>query len=525
MINQSVSSVKSPYSDFNGFNKNPQFIMNKPPFTPQEEDKNNHVLAYSLGISALVLGFAILGFMRGTPKNLTKYLEKLKEYLEQKLQKSRNSKSMNWLSKGYGYALNKVNSLILKSESINNFTSVKDAGFKYIMGKTKVNRNIHNWITKTFTKASRATVKNSWANTNHKFIKNFDSLKNINADILSRRANDIIEINGIKKTGKEWLAVIEKHQNTILETLKQNSSAASLAEREKIMNHATDNLDKLIIAALKRYKNPRLYKSFIADEFITKPKENMLMDMINFRSTISMNSKDKRKLAAGFMQKVENLFVDGDQKLQQNITALKTAIKNNVPEDEIYQAFGEIKKLISSSKTTPKVRYKAGKYLESAQGALKNQDSGSMQEILSIYKKLAPEKYEKIVNAMSSSVKSLDKSIDTEAVQYFEKLRDLNVGSAPTDVLSILGSGAYIGYALHGNKDKDEKISVMLKQGIPVLSAIGTSLFCTARLISGSKAMLVGLLSGWIMNKVGNYTDELRKKYFPINPESSTKAV
>ena len=114
---------------------------------------------------------------------------------------------------------------------------------------------------------------------------------------------------------------------------------------------------------------------------------------------------------------------------------------------------------------------------------------------------------------VNAAAKSLDKSIDTEIVQYFDKSRDLKLGSAPTDVLSILGTVGAIGWFLGKADNKDDKISASLKYGIPALGAIATSLYCTARLISGGKSMAFGLISGWLMNKAGEAVDNTRKKY------------
>lgn len=134
-----------------------------------------------------------------------------------------------------------------------------------------------------------------------------------------------------------------------------------------------------------------------------------------------------------------------------------------------------------------------------------------LDEMLEIYKRLAPDEYVNIEKDCKKIVKNIDKSINIEAEQFFDKVRDLQIGSAPTDVLSILGSAGMIGYGLAKAKDNDERISVTLKAGIPVIGAVGTSLYCTARLISGGKAMAFGLLSGWILNKIGEQTDKFRK--------------
>ena len=80
-------------------------------------------------------------------------------------------------------------------------------------------------------------------------------------------------------------------------------------------------------------------------------------------------------------------------------------------------------------------------------------------------------------------------------------------------MLSILGTVGTVGYFLNKSKDKDEKYSVAIKYGIPAIGAIATSLYCTARLVAGGKALLFGLVSGWLMNKAGEAVDNARKKY------------
>ena len=70
-----------------------------------------------------------------------------------------------------------------------------------------------------------------------------------------------------------------------------------------------------------------------------------------------------------------------------------------------------------------------------------------------------------------------------------------------------------VGYYVSKSDNKDERISASLKYGIPAVGAIATSLFCTAKLISGGKAMFLGLASGWVINKIGVFVDDLRKKY------------
>lgn len=138
----------------------------------------------------------------------------------------------------------------------------------------------------------------------------------------------------------------------------------------------------------------------------------------------------------------------------------------------------------------------------------------SIEQVISEYKKVLPEnEYKRLEAKVSVMKKSLEKSIKNETVNYIDKARDLKLGSAPTDILSILGSVGAVGWYLNKSDNKDEKISASLKYGIPAIGAIATSLICTAKLIAGTKSMAIGLVSGWLMSKIGSQVDYLRKQY------------
>lgn len=146
--------------------------------------------------------------------------------------------------------------------------------------------------------------------------------------------------------------------------------------------------------------------------------------------------------------------------------------------------------------------------------ALAKTSREGLDEILKLYKEILPEKeYLQLEKQVQKASKSLKKSIDIETNKYFDKSRDLKLGAAPTDVLSILATAGTAAWFVGKSKDKDERISASLKYGIPAVGAIATSLYCSAKLISGGKALLFGLLSGWAINKVGVFADNVRKQY------------
>lgn len=178
-------------------------------------------------------------------------------------------------------------------------------------------------------------------------------------------------------------------------------------------------------------------------------------------------------------------------------------IKENFKSKRMYQSF------IAEDLLKPTKANLAKTTLLNKKAIIKNID-----QVLKDYKSLLSEKeYSKLQKRTKSVIKSLDSSIETETNKYFDKARDMKLGSAPTDVLSIAtGLGAVSWYAAKA-KDKDERISSVLKYGIPAIGTIATSLYCNARLISGGKALGFALISGLLINKAGVALDNLRKKY------------
>lgn len=140
--------------------------------------------------------------------------------------------------------------------------------------------------------------------------------------------------------------------------------------------------------------------------------------------------------------------------------------------------------------------------------------TNDIQDILTIYKKLLPEKeHLKLSGRTNVAIDSLNNSVGIETDKLFDKLRDLKVGSAPSDALGVLASLGAVGWGLGKADDKDEKISVALKYGIPTVGSVATCLYCAAMLVSGGPSIIIGLLSGVLINQLGVMIDDARKNY------------
>ena len=100
-----------------------------------------------------------------------------------------------------------------------------------------------------------------------------------------------------------------------------------------------------------------------------------------------------------------------------------------------------------------------------------------------------------------------------QEMNVYEKMAELAVGSAPSDILGILAPTA-LGVGMIVNADnKDERISKTLTQGVPILGGVGVTYYGTVRGYTGAKNLMLGLGSGWILNIIGTKVDEYVKKY------------
>ena len=527
MINQVFLTNTSQRSAFSNFSqpKNGYYIN-----TPiiQEEDKKtkNHKLGKTIVISALVAGFGTLALLGGGfNKGAAKFLNKWKVKLEQKM--SQNSKFKNF----YRFVVGKIDSYIAKSESINNFTTLKDVLFQRLMygkdGNRKFTRKIHEGVTKFFDNISRKTVNSSYSETYHKFSNLSEYFASVNERILKNYNNDPKYLKVVNAINEKIASV-----NTNLE---KGFGINIRNERLKEIKTSSDGLFDFFWDAsfkdIKNFKSKNMWQSFIAEDYLLPAKLKLGNKVAQLRQVVTHDINDNYKATTKVFDSIQKFVNPSDLSTNEILNSLRnnlTKYKNLSGADEVTQRAELNKEIISSlkelknsfSKMSKKYNYSeetlktVSAYIENVDSIILNSSKGELQEILSLYKDILPRsEYVKLRSKVHSAIKSLDKSIDIETVQYFDKARDLKLGSAPTDVLSIFSTVGAVGYYLNKAETKDDKYSVSLKYGIPAIGAIATSLYCTARLVSGGKAMLLGLLSGWVMNKAGVLVDDARKKY------------
>ena len=274
-----------------------------------------------------------------------------------------------------------------------------------------------------------------------------------------------------------------------------------------------------------------MWQTFIAEDYMLPAKMKLANETGLLRQAITHDINDNYKATLKALDNIQKFVNPSDMSTNEILNTLRNnlnkykklsgnqeAAQRNALNSEISS---NLKKLASNFREVssqyhynPEAVQAISKYVDEVENIISKSSKGELQEILTAYKKLLPRnEYLKLKSEVQSAIKSLDKSIEKETVEYVDKARDLRLGSAPTDVMSIIGAVGAVGYYLTKADNKDDRYSVSLKYGIPAIGAIATSLYCTARLVAGGKAMALGLLSGWLMNKIGTSADDARKKY------------
>ena len=538
---------KNPFADFN-LNPSGQsaLLQNLPPAAPdsfeakQTEEKQTRKLGKTIAFSALGAGAAILFLMRGLPKNAYKTIEKWTEKLETKLNKQRQNGQVGKFEEFYTFTLNKLNKFLEKAKSINNFVSIKDISFEKLMSKTKVTKKIHSKITEVYEKIGRRTVQKSYDKAKTRINGLFQTFEDYDEKILSNVKNKNGLVEG--KTVESWLDEVEDYKTLIRRTWNSNCGQRARDARFKTMKNdvatLSDDVWEATVGNLHNLKQKKMYETFIAEEMLAGKKLRLINETKQARFIITRDIDDIYNSSLDIIRHITTFIKTKDTGSRQIIKDLRLKLESwkklSGPSEkanrlklnaEINEMLNKLSQSIKENKNLHGYNTETINQLVSniqdINKIMGENGKGAFQEMLTIYKKLLPrEDYLKLKQQVNKTVKDIDSAITKETDNFFDMNRDLKLGSAPTDILSILAAIGAVGVGLSKSENKDQQQSVLLRAGIPAIGAIATSLYFSASLVSGGRSMLYGAISGLAISKAGSMLDEYRKKHFPPKEQS-----
>lgn len=540
MIN-SVQNVKSigqnPFTELNG--KMDYYITPKVAEDIFEaSEKNNEKKSKKVGLiiagSAILTTLGIFALTKGLPKNTYKWLKKLGQRLEENVNKRRANGERGPVTAFYNYALKKTGQFIDKSKSINNLSTFKDLLLIKALSKNKFSNKIAAKITALFERLARRSVHKGYKTADKNFSKLFNTYSMTNANLKSDLGR-LVTINNITKPVSEWLEELSSRQAKIKTGFETGFGRTALQNRYSKMKKAVSGLEDKVwdttFGKIEDLKNPKIYTTFIAEDLLAADKIALTKNVNLLRRGITHDILDNYRASKQLVDDISSFIEPNDKISAELLKTLKyklTTYKKLSGQSEVElreKVNTEIVSVLKSLSTRLKksselFKYdkntvnQAASYIDEIEKILSKSSKGEFQEILTIYKGLLPkEQYVKLRAKTNSAIKSFDKAINAENDLFFDKLRDLKLGSGPTDVLSVLGAMAGVGLGLTKADNKDERVSAALKYGIPVVGAVATSLMLAVSLVSGFKSMVLGTISGFLISDLGVRLDKYRKQY------------
>lgn len=141
-------------------------------------------------------------------------------------------------------------------------------------------------------------------------------------------------------------------------------------------------------------------------------------------------------------------------------------------------------------------------------------------EILEALKgKIDDETYKNIGEAFKKSQKSLNNAIRTEGNDLFDKIRDIEIGSAPNDILGMFSTAGMLGIYLAQAEDKNQRVEAALTTGVPLGLGMLATTFATMKMYTGMKAMGFGAVATFIANNIGKIINREYQKRNNIKPQ------
>lgn len=507
MINQvGNNAFKYSFVPFKG--ENGANIAVRPTYTakPQNDELNKKKeektskLGYGIFGIASVLGLGFLGagklFSRRSSFKTFKFLETW----EAKAQKY-----------GFFEVYEPVRKFLSKGRAIFNVATVKDSFFKWATPK-KVDDFITKWFERLSVRTSRIAYDKSYTAFESMYAQ-FDKFNS-------------------KLTAEQAAKVNQKIAN-IRANYAQGFSETSRNQR---LGRTKNNLSGLFKKILDQFRHPLNFLGkasegrFVAEEEAHSAKIILGNSMRGLKEKISNSSKDKHLVTKDLLDRLGSSISTKDEearglmkKLWGHLDKYKSDSKGlgyddiiRFPTQEVKADLTKLSKHISDASGYYKgdskdAALKAIKDLTESLGADKK---GEIQEIMDIYRdnKLPPEDYRVLQKSVKKAMKKFNRAIDLESDKLFDKIRDLNLGSASHDVLAFGLSLAGIGWGISKVDNKDERISVTLKYGIPALFGVAMAIGCTVGLIASGPSLLIGLASTIPVNMIGKAIDNARKK-------------
>ncbi len=411
-----------------------------------EEEKKKKKNKTAFAVGGSVIGLSLLVTIFN-PKMSSKLIEKLRTQQYKTVHNLEKNKNDFLKSKFYSVLSNVTEWSSRALGSVNNVNSVKDTYYKHLCTEDKTFLKIHDT----------------------KKIKRLEKMDKIFRKVMQRphevitRWGDTLAKNTVRNSYKKASKRMDKLENLISEYVNK-LPAGERAEFE---------------IKLSQIRGQR--ECFSAENLETRfSKQEKLMSNLN-------NSIRARWKAytGGF----RNKFVKNSEHFNRNLSFWAHDMM-------------EADKKVVMEEGARRVDFLFGN---------KNGTKGEYRELIEkLSKNLSEEEKNLLEKNLRKTEKSLRNANKNECEEYFDKKRDLVLGSAPTDILSSILLLTVGGVAFATSDDRDKRISRLITKIIPTFAGVITNITLTTMLFAGTKNLLCAATTGIILNRIGSKVDKAR---------------
>lgn len=414
--------------------------------TKVDEEKKKKHNRTAMTVGGTVLGLSLL-VTAFNPRISSKLIEKMRMMQYKTNRKIEKSKGDIATSKFYKFMSDAVGWGSNFLESINNVNSVKDTYYKKLCTEDKTFYRVHNM----------------------KRRQRLEKFDNVFRKIM-QRPHELIT---------KW---------------GDNLAKGTVRKSYKTASKKMDNLEQLIIEYSNKLPQDK------------KAEINRLLSQIKLqREGFVPENIDKR-----FVQQ-ENLM----ENLNQDIRAKWVAYRNGFDNQFVKKSehFNQNLSFWAHDMMEPdkKIIAEEGKNRVEKLFGNKEGVKGSYTDVIeTLSVNLSAEEKNLLNKRLKKAEKQLIKANRIECEEYFDKKRDLVLGSAPTDILSSVLMLGLCGMRLASTDDYDKKISRLLTGIFPTITGLGMNIVLTTMLFSGTKGLLYSFGASGILSLIGSSIDKER---------------
>ncbi len=513
-------------------------------------------------IASTILTAGIIGLIGAKGLHGTKNLSKFKDKLAREIQEAGQISSKDIPAKTIFYTKKAMKKGIDGMQAASNFTCLKDYLFNKLCSMSKTASKFCSKAASFFKKIVDKTLGKKY-NKVEINIKDLASLlrqykiadiRNLDSESLNQQIN----IKGNIKTLSEWLNILEAQTKRMETSFDGSFSLGARKMRDTKRQNLLSNLPAKIHERFFKNKSSIFklenYKTY-ATEDISRPAQEILKhDITRAKKEITNNISSITENIRNNIHSLNDIIKPEDETSRTLIRQLKKQLEafkkcSGPSEEQVRRGIvQEINKLLDDFILSINANTKYNRHESEAINLLSKSiketieqgsknSKGALEEIMTILKglkdsnlnqsngqKLISDNLYKEIDKMSKKIsKGLEEASELEIGEYFLKQAELKVGSAPTDILSILfpiGAGTY---AIAKGDNKDEKISAILTTCIPLVGTFAAFVYGTTKMLSGAKNLAFSLISGAALSVIGDYSDKMYKKYKKTGIEKIVK--